>query len=141
MDVLPSSEYRNLLFTVLKIAPGLYLSAPIIADDDAQWWQSDKNVVSGVAALISKLLGDNVHHHKEYLISWLTESSGAGLGDGISIRRAVVAVLSRDKSDIQVVLEKSLQHFGDQLYIKHTPTLQQEGTVPFDQSCSPLLTN
>jgi hypothetical protein len=49
--------------------------------------------------------------------------------------------LSRDKSDIQAVLEKSLQQFGDQLYIKHTPTLQQDGTVPFDQSRSPLLTN
>jgi telomere length regulation protein len=130
-----------LLYTVLKIAPGLYLSAPFITEDDAQWWQSDKNVVSGVAALISQTLGNNVPHHKEHLISWLTGSSGAGLGDGISIRRAVLAVVSRDKSDIQTVLEKSLQQFGDQLYIKHTPTLQQDGTVPFDHSCIPLLTN
>lgn len=68
-------------------------------------------------------------HHKEHLVSWLTSSSGAGLGDGIAIRRAVVVVLSREKTDIETVLDKSLQQFGDQLYIKHTPTIQQDGKI------------
>lgn len=72
---------------------------------------------------------NDVPHQKEHLISWLTGTSGAGLGDGIAIRRTVVVVLSKDKAAIETVLEKSLQNFGDQLYIKHTPTLQQEGIV------------
>jgi hypothetical protein len=113
---------------VLKITPGLFLSAPVTTEDDAQWWQSDTTVVSSVATLINQIVDESVPH-KDHLISWLTESSGAGLGDGIAIRRAVVAVLSRDKTDIQTVLDKSLQQFGDQLYIKHTPTLQQDGIV------------
>jgi hypothetical protein len=30
---------------------------------------------------------------------------------------------------LQEVLEKSMQQFGDKLYIKHTPILNQEGIV------------
>lgn len=127
LNVLPSFEYRDFLYTVLKIAPELYFSAPVTTSDDAQWWQSDAKVVSSVAALIIQIVGDEVPQHKEYLISWLTGSSGAGIGDSIAIRRAVVAVLSKDKTDIETVLDKILQQFGDQLYIKHTPTLQQDG--------------
>jgi len=63
------------------------------------------------------------------LLSWLTSSTGAGVGEGIAIRRAVVAALAEDKSDMETVLEKSLQQLGDQLYIKHTPTMQQEGII------------
>ena len=129
LNVIPTFEYRKFLYTVLKVAPGLYLSASVTTEDDSQWWQSDTTTVSSVASLISQMVGDNVPHHKEHLVSWLTGSSGAGLGDGIAIRRAVVVVLSREKTDIKTVLDKSLQQFGDQLYIKHTPTLQQDGKI------------
>jgi telomere length regulation protein len=129
LSLLPSFEQRNFLYTILKIAPTEYLSAPVITNNDAQWWQSDTKVVSSVAALIAQVIAKDVPHQKEHLISWLTGTSGAGLGDGIAIRRAAVVVLSKDKAAIETVLEKSLQNFGDQLYIKHTPTLQQEGIV------------
>ncbi len=135
LKVLPSFEYRNFLYTVLKIAPALYFSASVTTEDDSQWWYSNTGIVSSVAALICQIVGANVPHHKEHLISWLTGSSGAGLGDGIAIRRAAVAVLARDKTDIETVLDKSLQQFGDQLYIKHTPTLQQDGIVSLRVFC------
>lgn len=134
INALPNFEYRNFLYTVLKVAPGLYLSAPITTEDDAQWWKSDAKMVSSVAALFSHIIADNLPHQKEHLISWLTGSFGAGLGDGIAIRRAVVVVLSRDKTDIETVLDKSLKQFGDQLYIKHTPTMQQDGTLNLGNS-------
>jgi telomere length regulation protein len=38
-----------------------------------------------------------------------------------------MAVISQDRDDLVAVLEKSLSQFGDQLYIKHSPMLQQEG--------------
>lgn len=60
-------------------------------------------------------------------MEWLTGSSGAGLGEGVGIRRAAVAVIAQNKDDLVMVLEKSLGQFGDQLYIKHSPMLQQEG--------------
>ncbi|KAG7135670.1 hypothetical protein HYQ46_008872 [Verticillium longisporum] len=61
-----------------------------------------------------------------HLVLWLTNSTGAGLGEAIGIRRAVVAVVGKDKECTSQVLEKSLSQFGDQLYIKHSPMLQQE---------------
>jgi telomere length regulation protein len=78
--------------------------------------------------LIKLVLG-NEESRKSHLKTWLTSSSGAGVGDGIAIRRAVVAALAVDNSDIETVLDKSLRLFGDQLYIKHTSTMQQEGII------------
>ena len=129
LKILPSFEYRNFLYTVLKLVPGLYLSASVTTEDDAQWWRSDTGIVSSVAALVGEIVGADNAHHKDHLISWLTGSSGAAVGEGIAIRRAVVSVLAREKQDIESVLHKSLQQFGDKLYIKHTPTLQQDGIV------------
>jgi telomere length regulation protein len=63
------------------------------------------------------------------LILWLTSSSGAGVGSSIAIRRAAIAALSVDRTDAEAILDKSLRQFGDQLYIKHTPTMQQEGIL------------
>ncbi|RAL66882.1 hypothetical protein DID88_007664 [Monilinia fructigena] len=51
---------------------------------------------------------------------------GAGIGEGVAIRRAAIASLSKNKKDIETVLEKSLSQFGDMLYIRHAPILQQE---------------
>jgi len=62
-----------------------------------------------------------------HLISWLTSSSGAGVGDGIAVRRAVLAALSSDKEAMATILEKSMTQYGDELYIRHAPILQQEG--------------
>lgn len=123
---LPSFEQRNVLFSTLKIASRDYLSSSTTTEDNAKWWRSDASAVSATAALI-KLVVDSEESRKSHLVSWLASSSGAGIGDGIAIRRAAVASLAIEKADIETVLEKSLQQFGDQLYIRHTPTLQQEG--------------
>ncbi|KAF5023903.1 hypothetical protein F66182_4025 [Fusarium sp. NRRL 66182] len=81
--------------------------------------------VSAVAGLLKDLmLGDEMR--RDILITWCASSSGAGLGDGIGIRRAVVAALSQDRDAITAVLEKSIAQFGDELYIKHSPILQQD---------------
>lgn len=86
-----------------------------------------KPLVSAVAGALNSIVSmdQNLRRH---LVEWLTSSSGAGLGEGVGIRRAVLAVVSQQKDDIVAVLEKSLSQFGDQLYIKHSPVLQQEGT-------------
>ncbi|POR30874.1 DNA replication checkpoint protein tel2 [Tolypocladium paradoxum] len=81
--------------------------------------------VSAVAGIIDAAVsGDEIRG--THLVNWCTTSSGAGLGDGVGIRRAVVAVLAKDKETITAVLEKSLAQFGDRLYIKHAAMLQQE---------------
>ncbi|KAM3065983.1 telomere binding protein, variant 2 [Clarireedia jacksonii] len=122
---LPSLEQRSLLYTFLKILSRDNLSLDITSEDDSKWWQANTPVVSAAAKLLDLLVaGDETR--KNHLISWLTNSSGAGIGEGIAIRRAVIAALSKNKKDIEVILEKSLSQFGDQLYIRHAPTLQQE---------------
>jgi telomere length regulation protein len=82
------------------------------------------------------LVLDNQESRKAQLISWLTASSGAGMGDSISIRRASIAALSADKNDMEDIFDKSLQQFGDQLYIRHTPIMQQEGMTYGDCACT-----
>lgn len=113
-----------------------YLSAPILLEDYLNWWKFDADVVSAVAGLVYLVLNDQ-DSRKTCLNSWLTSSSGAGVGEGIAIRRASVIALSRSKNDMESVFEKSLQQFGDQLYIKHTPIMQQEGIFrgPYHGQC------
>jgi telomere length regulation protein len=127
---LPSFEQRNVLYSLIKIISRDYLSSSIPTEDNTQWWLSDATNISAAACLI-KLVLDGEESRKSHLISWLTNSSGAGVGDGIAIRRAVIACITPDKAGIETVLEKSMQQFGDQLYIRHTPTLQQEGMCSF----------
>ncbi|RMJ15502.1 hypothetical protein CDV36_004784 [Fusarium kuroshium] len=86
---------------------------------------SSDEKVSAAANLIRQLTLDD-ETRKNILIDWCASSSGAGLGDGIGIRRAVIAALSQDREAITTVLEKSLAQFGDELYIKHAAILQQD---------------
>jgi telomere length regulation protein len=100
----------------------------LASEENPHWWKIDAENISAAAGLINKLLG-NQDSRRMQLITWLTGSSGAGVGETIAIRRASIASLSESKNDVEVVFDKSLQQFGDQLYIKHTPIMQQEGLL------------
>ncbi|EWY93416.1 hypothetical protein FOYG_06629 [Fusarium oxysporum NRRL 32931] len=81
--------------------------------------------VSAVAGLLMEVaLNDETR--RDVLINWCASSSGAGVGDGVGIRRAVVAALAQDREAITAVLEKSIAQFGDELYIRHSAMLQQD---------------
>ncbi|KAF4431795.1 DNA replication checkpoint tel2 [Fusarium acutatum] len=81
--------------------------------------------VSAVAGLLMEVaLSDETR--RDVLINWCASSSGAGVGHGVGIRRAVVAALARDREAITTVLEKSMAQFGDELYIRHSAMLQQD---------------
>lgn len=87
---------------------------------------STDTFVSEAAGLINAVVhGDE--YRKKVLVDWCTASSGAGLGHQTAIRRAVLSVLALDKETIIEVFEKSLSQFGDELYIKHAATMQQNG--------------
>jgi telomere length regulation protein len=87
---------------------------------------SPNETVSAVAAILKDVVLDD-ETRKNLLIDWCASPSGAGLGDGIGIRRAVVAALAQDREAITTVLSKSLAQFGDELYIRHAAILQQNG--------------
>ncbi|KAK4659258.1 telomere binding protein [Podospora pseudocomata] len=117
---LPPTEQRKVLFSILKLFSSEYLDRLGHCDSE-----ESKPIVSAVAGAIKSIIGESTSL-KNYLVEWLTSSSGAGLGEGVGIRRTVLAVISQNRDDIVAVLEKSLSQFGDQLYIKHSPMLQQE---------------
>ncbi|KAK1755370.1 DNA replication checkpoint protein tel2 [Echria macrotheca] len=120
LDGLSPTEQRKVLFSVLKILSSDHLDRLGLCDSS----QSQESI-SAVAAVISSTTSQS-QTRKGHLLEWLTSSSGAGVGEGVGIRRAVLAVVSQDRESIVEVLEKSVAQFGDQLYIKHSPMLQQE---------------
>jgi telomere length regulation protein len=102
-----------------------YLSRQFLSRLELEDTKPHKNI-SAVAGIIDGVV-QNDQGRKTHLLNWCCSPSGAGLGDGVGIRRAVVAVLAKDRDMITSLLEKSLNQFGDKLYIKHTAVLQQEG--------------
>lgn len=121
-DNLAHTEQRNVLFNLLRTIAELHLNK-LEGNNTA----SDRMAISAAAGVIKGLVANNAKY-MSYLVTWLTNATGAGVGDAIGIRRAVLAVLASDRDSITTVFEKSLNQFGDFLYIKHTPMLQQEGT-------------
>lgn len=86
----------------------------------------DASTVSAVAGLIKSLAGGSMVLH-EHLASWLLKDLAAGLTGGIGTRRAAVAVLAESPKRLSDILDRSMSEFGDQLFIKHAPIIQQEG--------------
>lgn len=107
-----------MLFSVLKSLSNFYVNNADVSSDAPRF-------TSAAAGIIDRLVAGDVRH-TAHLVTWLTSATGAGLGDSVGIRRAVLAVLARDKDSVIKVFDKSLNQFGDYLYIRHTPMLQQE---------------
>ncbi|OTB03788.1 hypothetical protein M426DRAFT_321502 [Hypoxylon sp. CI-4A] len=118
----PPLEQRRMLNSVLKILPDKYLSK---VENDVD--TLEKKYIPAVAGALKTAVGDD-EARKQNVVDWLISGSGAGVGEGYGIRRAAVAVFAKDKEYMTtiLILEKSLAQFGDQLYIKHAPLLQQD---------------
>lgn len=111
---------RKVLQSLIK-----YLSSRYLNTLDLKRVTSDATV-SAVAGLLKSLVSTD-RSRQDVLVNWCCSISGAGLGDGVGIRRAIMAVLAQDRDLVATVFERSLAQFGDELYIKHTPILQQDG--------------
>ncbi|KAI2636115.1 telomere length regulation protein-domain-containing protein [Xylaria nigripes] len=116
----PPPEQRMVLLGLLKLLSDCYLNSI-----DKEVADEDYPAIWAAVGVIQLVIADNDNQRKS-LVAWLTGASGAGVGENYSIRRAAVAALADHKESISAVLERSLNQFGDQLYIKHTPILQQE---------------
>jgi len=126
LDNIPSYEQRNFLLSAFKMIAKKFLSSETVTVANTQWWLADKEIVTAASRLVATLIAGQ-EERRNHVITWLTSTSGAGVGEGIALRRAVITAIVADKKDAENVLEKSLQQFGDQLYIKHVPSMQQEG--------------
>ena len=122
MEQLPVYEQKKMLNGILKFAADTYFSSISTGPETV-----DAGVVSAVAGLVDKVIVTSTSLRSQ-LVSWLLTSPGVGLPNGIAIRRAAVAAVSNDQSALSDILDKSMAEFGDQLFIKHSPMMQQEGT-------------
>ncbi|KAI9811374.1 MAG: telomere binding protein [Pycnora praestabilis] len=120
-------DQRKFLSSILRIIPKRHLKSSS-ALNDSLTWREDSKAIGAAAALLNAIV-DELPPLRDELGSWLTSNAGGGVGEDINIRRVVVTSLSRDEVRLQDILEKSMQHFGDKLYIKHTPVLHQEVTA------------
>lgn len=127
VGAMPTYEQKPVLGGALKLL-SKHFSSNSEPSNSSKASQDASSLVTAAAGYLRCLIADD-KTRKDYFISWLTSSSGAGVGEGIGIRRAVLAALSKSKDDLEAVFEKSLHQFGDQLYIRHAPILQQEGKM------------
>ncbi|KAI1739410.1 telomere length regulation protein [Xylaria scruposa] len=116
----PLPEQRKILLLLLKLLSDLHLNSI----DNSDLNENYPILWASVSAL--QLVVANNDAQRSNLVAWLTSASGAGVGEGCGIRRAAVATLADHKESLLTVLERGLNQFGDRLYIKHTPILQQE---------------
>jgi len=121
MDGLQQKEQRRVLFEVLQI-----LSTDHLHRLGNCASPESPAMVSAVASAVD-LIVNGASLRVDHLVQWLTAPSGAGAADGVGIRRAVLAVLSKDMSSMVKVLESSIGQFADKLYLGFTPIVQQEG--------------
>ncbi|CAZ84955.1 unnamed protein product [Tuber melanosporum] len=112
-----ASLLRKLSLKHLSISPEMY--------HESGWWKEDAAKVSSIAGLIGSLV-DGDDDLRALVVEWLVGSQGGGIGEPIGIRRALIAILAKDAITLKGLFEKSLQHFSNQLWIKHAPILQQE---------------
>lgn len=136
-------EQRTVLYSMIRIVSKRCLSVdkPFnLLDTRAP----ENSTVNGLAGLLAALTQDK-SALKDALVEWLTGLSGEGTAHSHDIHRAVMAAIAPDQgmsrglSGVKFsiaesyvertvsVLQKSLELFGDKLYIKHTPVLHQEG--------------
>lgn len=125
LEQLPAHEQKKILSGVLKYASETYFSFSSISADSTA---VDAAAVSAVAGLIKQVTGNSAVLH-EQLVSWLLTNLAVGLINGVGVRRAAVAVVAENRKGLSEILDKSMAEFGDQLFIKHAPIIQQEGTL------------
>jgi telomere length regulation protein len=134
-----SFEQRKYINAVIAHIVKHHLSAGVVNRDDEPVPMSKP--ISGAAVLLHILIKDG-DAMKEHLVSLLTRSTIASLDDSLAARRSVLSALAQDEGlymvdsldavltlvdRLHTLLENCIKLFGDSVYIKHTPVVQQEG--------------
>ena len=127
LNAMPAYEQKSFITSTIRLLNKGHLLAHENTTG-SEWWKSNSNSVAAVAGYLQSMIQGNASR-VDMLVSWLTSLNGSGVGESVAIRRSVVAVVAKDRHRIEQVLEKIMHQFGDHLYIKHTPSLQQEGKI------------
>ncbi|KAG9188639.1 hypothetical protein G6011_07344 [Alternaria panax] len=126
-------EQRKYLNAIVVFVAKEYFSSETISKDDAPIVANI--TISSIAALFHTLIKDN-DVLKEHIVSSLTRSTIPALDESLSARRSVLAALAKDDEKLHTLLENLIRTFGDSVYIRHTPVLQQEALAQTLALCS-----
>ncbi|EMD94324.1 hypothetical protein COCC4DRAFT_58274 [Bipolaris maydis ATCC 48331] len=129
-------EQRKYMNAIITFVAKQYLSNEVVSKDSPV---ASSPVIGAAAGLFHDLIQDN-DVLKEHLISTLTKSTIPVLDDSLSARRSVVAALAKDHDKLHTLLENLIKLFGDLVYIRHTPVLQQEG-IGYVKRSEPMFLN
>ncbi|KAF9699923.1 hypothetical protein EKO04_002486 [Ascochyta lentis] len=116
-------EQRKYLNAVIVCITKQFFQSEIVSKEDAPIAPSP--VISGATYLLCSFITTN-DILKDYLASSVTRSTIPSLDESFAIRRTVVAALAQDEDKLQTLFENCIKTFGDSVYVKHTPVLQQE---------------
>lgn len=145
--LLPSTQHdkSRYLNSLLRILSRKYLE-PITSEPPiGGWWESSAAAVRRASGVINGIARLDPGFWT-VLVEWI--HSIAGVGDGIGIRRAVIAVLSTKgggfgmqggPQEVKSVLERAMKNFGDSLWIKYTPVQVQEVNIQTILLCTGYL--
>lgn len=135
---LQNHEQRQFLELTMRFISSRNSGLSEVAPDFEDVSQNTPPSVSGAGALLSNMVGEN-RSLETQLTAWLSDPAG-NANEPFAIRRAALSALASlgavrsvlDEDPMQTVLENSWKLFGDNLFIKHTPIIQQE-------ACSQIL--
>ena len=85
---------------------------------------SEARLVSGAGALLQAISSGNEETMAEHLSEWLIKVPNTSL----QLYRAVTAVIPPE--ELEKTLGRIWLKFGDNIFIKHSPIIQQEGISP-----------
>ncbi|KAJ4382829.1 telomere binding protein [Didymella sp. IMI 355093] len=120
---LKAFEQRKYFNAITAYVTKRFFQSEIVSKDDKPIRQSP--TVSGAAYLLNSFM-DNNDVLKDHVVTSLTKSAIPSLDDSLATRRSVVAALAQDEDKLQNLFENCIKTFGDSLYVKHTPVMQQE---------------
>ncbi|CAN9310661.1 unnamed protein product [Alternaria alternata] len=126
-------EQRKYLNAIVVLVTKEYFSVENVRRDDASIAVS--STVSSAAALFYTLIKDN-DVLKEHLVLLLSRSTIPALDESLLCRRSALAALAKDDEKLHTLLENLIKTFGDSVYIRHTPVLQQEALAQTLALCS-----
>ncbi|EUC35962.1 hypothetical protein COCCADRAFT_34551 [Bipolaris zeicola 26-R-13] len=125
-------EQRKYMNAIITFVAKHYFSNEVVNKDSLV---ASSPVIDAAGGLFHDLIKDN-DVLKEHLISTLTRSTIPVLDDSLSVRRSVVAALAKDHDKLHTLLESLIKLFGDSVYIRYTPVLQQEALAQTLALCS-----
>ncbi|KAF2085630.1 hypothetical protein K490DRAFT_67513 [Saccharata proteae CBS 121410] len=122
LERLQPHEKRQFLNVTLDMISREYLRTSNSSPNDLL--KPSKEIAGSSALLTAITMGNG--GLRDYMVQWLTNVATTGASGTLSVRRAALSSLRDDEDKMVQVLERSLEQFGDELFIKHTPILSQE---------------